>query len=229
MARLPAIITHNYDPDRGPFRNICTLSGDEAERILDEIRATGKRNLRPSYLQRRLATEEWLRAERTRKLGPLPVAHPIYCFLGNFDGVDSSRPLSIRIPLATFAREAITFTYPDSMASLPLATRDEHRGDRRPYHGQVFTLEEIEAVVAAFGMPGAGPGQSAHRYDTFIEVQIWDDKPQRDYLPIPHCCLSARVDSDGISRRLATPTDGPELPEGRSCEKIRPVRAPGLQ
>jgi hypothetical protein len=187
VTRLPANITHNYDPDRGPFRNICTLSGDEAERILNEIRATGKRNLKPNYLQRRLATEEWLRAERTRKLGRPPLAHPIYCFLGDFDGVDSSRPLSIRIPLASFTREAITFTYPDSMASLPLATRDEHRGDRRPYHGHVFTLEEIEEVVAAFGMPGAGHGRPASRYDTFIEAQIWDDRPLRDYLPTLHC------------------------------------------
>ncbi|MGH9855617.1 MAG: hypothetical protein ACREBD_37765 [Blastocatellia bacterium] len=183
MTRLPANLTHNYDPKRGPFRNICTLSEDEAEHVLNEIRATGKRNLKPDYLPRRLATETWLRAERTRKLGRPRLAHPIYCFLGDLDWVDASRPRSIRIPLAALAREAITFTYPDSMASLPLATHDEHREERRPYHGHVFTLDEIEEVVAAFGLPGAGHGQTASRYDTFIEAQIWDDRPLRDYLP----------------------------------------------
>lgn len=67
------------------------------------------------------------------------------------------------------------------MASLPLATCDGHRGDRRPYHGQVFTLDEIEAVIAEFGMPGAKPGQPLSRYDTFIEAQIWDAEPLRAY------------------------------------------------
>jgi hypothetical protein len=183
MTLLPANVTHNYDPDRGPFRNLCTLSKDEAEQILNEIRAIGKRNLKPNYLQRRLATEEWLRTERTRKLGAPLLTHPIYCFLGDFEGVDSSRPLSIQIPLKAFAREAITFTYPDSMASLPLATCEEHRDERRPYHGHVFTLDEIEDVIATFGMPGAVQGQPSSHYDTFIEAQIWDDRPLYDYLP----------------------------------------------
>lgn len=183
MTRLPANLTHNYDPERGPFRNVCTLSEDEAEHILNEIRASGRRNLKPDYLPRRLATEAWLRAERTRKLGRPRLAHPIYCFLGDLDWVDASRPRSIRIPLAALTREAVTFTYPDSMASLPLATRAEHRAERRPYHGHVFTLDEIEDVVMTFGLPGAGHGQAASRYDTFIEAQIWDDRPLRNYLP----------------------------------------------
>lgn len=190
---------HNYDPIRGPFRNICTLACDEAERILDEIRKTGKRRLKPNYLQRRIATEEWLYAERTRKLGALRLAHPIYCFLGDFHGTDATRPLSIRLPLIAFSREAITFTYPDSMASLPLATLVEHYSDCRPYHGQVFTLDEIEDVVSEYGKPGAERDRSASRYDTFIEVQIWDDKPLREYLPTVGCRTSATDDSDGVN------------------------------
>jgi hypothetical protein len=86
------------------------------------------------------------------------------------------------MPLTAFARDAITFTYPDSMASLPLATYDEHRDDRRPYHGQVFTLDETEAVVAEFGMPGAKPGLPLSRYYTFIEAQVWDARPLRAYI-----------------------------------------------
>lgn len=183
MTYLPANLTHNYDPEREPFRNVCALSEGEAERVLDEIRAGGRRNLKPDYLPRRLTTEAWLRAERTRKLGRPRLTHPIYCFLGDTDWVDAGRPRSIRIPLAAFEREAVTFTYPDSMASLPLATLDAHLEDRRPYHGHVFTLDEIEEVVAAFGLLGEGRGQAASRYDTFIEAQVWDDRPLRDYLP----------------------------------------------
>lgn len=189
MSLLPNVITHNYDPARGPFRNICTLAADEAERILDEIRKTGRRRLKPNYLQRRFATEGWLYEERTRKLGKPRLAHPIYCFLGDFHGIDESRPRSIRLPLAAFSQEAITFTYPDSMTSLPLATLVEHHNDRKPYHGHVFTLDEIAAVVSEYGLPGTEYDRSATRYDTFIEVQIWDDRPLREYLkglsPVP--------------------------------------------
>jgi hypothetical protein len=77
----------------------------------------------------------------------------------------------------------LTFTYPDSMASLPLATGAEHARDRKPYHGRVFTLREIEAVVAEFGMPGQRwrTDPSMH-HDKFIEVQVWDDRPIKRFL-----------------------------------------------
>jgi hypothetical protein len=142
------------------------------------MRACGSR-LKPDYLDRRIATERWLRAERERKLGAPCLAHPVYFFLGDFaDGRDPSRPHAIRMPLAAFAPEMITFTYPDSMASLPIATRDEHRAHRKPYHGQVFTLDEIRDVVAEFGMPGTRwETDPAMTYDRFIEVQVWDDRP----------------------------------------------------
>ncbi len=112
------------------------------------------------------------------------LAHPIYFFLGKFHGIDASRPLSIRVLLTVFSQEMITFTYPDSMASLPLATLIEHHSDRRPYHGQVFTLDEIEDVVSEYGVPGEEGNPTASRYDTFIEVQVWDDRPLREYLTI---------------------------------------------
>lgn len=181
MSLLPSILTHNYDPARGPFRNICTLAYDEAEHILEDIRMTGKRKYKSNYLQRRIATEEWLYAKRTRKLGEPQLAHPIYFFLGEFYGTDPARPLSIRIPLTAFSRQMITFTYPDSMTSLPLATLIEHQEDRKPYHGQVFTLDEIESVVAEYGMPGNAIDGAGSRYDTFIEAQIWDENPLRRY------------------------------------------------
>jgi hypothetical protein len=181
MSLLPPIITHNYDPAHGPFRNICTLEYDEAERILEAIRRTGNRKYKPNYLQRRISTEEWLYAERTRKLGKPPLAHPIYFFLGEFHWTDPARPLSIRIPLIEFSRQTITFTYPDSMTSLPLATLIEHQKDRKPYHGQVFTLDEIENVVSEYGIPGKVIDRAGSRYDTFIEVQIWDENPLRKY------------------------------------------------
>lgn len=181
MYCLPDVITHTYDPSRGAFRNICTLADADAERVLDDIRASARPGLKPNYLARRRATERWLMAERIRKLGPPHLSHPVYVFLGDFDdGLDPARPDAFKLPLGLIPPGDMTFTYPDSMASLPLATKPEHAADRRPYHGEVFTLAEVEQVVAEFGMPDPlRQDRASTRFDRFIEVQIWDDRPLR--------------------------------------------------
>ena len=181
MSAMPEIVTHNYDLLRGPFRNICTLPDAQAQRILDTIALSGKRFIRENYLQRRRKTEAWLLSERQRKMGSPAIGHPIYFFLGDMaDGLDPSRPESIVLPLAALPADMLTFTFPDSMASLPLSLYDEHASDRMSYHGQVFTLEEIRQVIAEFGMPGEGSqSDRTAKYDRFIEVQLWDDAPLR--------------------------------------------------
>ena len=181
MAVIPDVITHNYDPARGCLRNLCDLPPKDAERVLDDIRASGKRSIKPSYLQRRLRTEAWLIEQRTGKLGYTPLARPVYFFLGDFsDGLDPSRPNSLVMPLAALPENVLTFTYPDSMASLPLATKEEHRPERRPYHGQVFTLPEIIDVVERFGFSQAD--HTMNQFDRFIEVQLWDLHPVQEWL-----------------------------------------------
>jgi hypothetical protein len=171
----PAVVTHLYDPQRGPFRNICDLCDEEAERLLDEIRNAGRPSLKPDYLTRRRKTEAWLLAERCRKQGRPYLDHPVYFFLGDrSDWRDASRPASIVLPLKLFPEGTLTFTFPDSMASLPLSLEEKHLGDRKGYHGKVFTLAEIRTVIADIGMPC---GRA--RYDTFVEAQAWDDRPIR--------------------------------------------------
>jgi hypothetical protein len=81
MESLPEVITHNYDPRRGPCRNICDLSEVQAERVLDEIRASGLRTIKSDYLKRRRLTEEWLIEESRRLLGPKKLERPVYFFL----------------------------------------------------------------------------------------------------------------------------------------------------
>ena len=156
MTRLPTIVTHTFHPQRGPFENLCTLPHDDAERILDEMRAVG-RCLNPSYLARRHATERWLRDARTAKLGATPLDHPIYFFVGDFSaggGRDPARPCALTLALAELPEHAITFTYGDSMSS-----------------HEAFTLAEIAAVVAERGMPQR----------SFVELQLWDRTPLAAY------------------------------------------------
>jgi hypothetical protein len=184
MNELPKVVTHNYDPERGPFRNICGLPRSEANGILREIAASGRRTIKPDYLDRRFATEEWLQSEKQRKLGPTRLARPIYFFLGDFaDGQDASRPLSIVMLLADFPPDVVTFTYPDSMASVAIARYDRHVRHRNDYHGQVFTLNEIRDVIAIHGMPAdRWKIEPSMQYDRFVEMQVWDDLPVRRLL-----------------------------------------------
>ncbi|MEM7226170.1 MAG: hypothetical protein AAF495_24545 [Pseudomonadota bacterium] len=179
VSAFPRVVTHIYDPRRGPFQNLCSVPTAEAQAVLDQIAATGQRRIKPNYLARRQATEAWLWAERTRKIGPVRRDHPIYFFLGDFaDGKDPSRPESILLALDELPPESITFTYSDSMTSFALGTKVEHRAERRAFHGQVFTLDEIEAVVARHGMPEKAPDATrARRAHGYIELQLWDERP----------------------------------------------------
>lgn len=179
---LPNVITHNYHPARGAFRNVCHLPFDDAERIISLIRAEGASSLRADYLGRRMRTEDWLVGQRIRKLGRTPLARPIYFFLGNMaDGADKSRPASIIVPLADFDPGVLTFTFPDSMHSYPQARGPGYVA--QPYHGQVFTLSEITDVVCRQGFPNPLVPRAQRGEDGFIEVQVWDDRPLVQYRP----------------------------------------------
>ena len=166
---IPNVVTHNYDPVRGMGGNICDLPVTDAQRILDGIADSGARRIKTDYLRRRKAVEDWLIDERTNKLGPTAMDRPMYFFLGDFaDGLDPSRPASLVMPLNAFASGALTFTYGDSMA--------QGHTPRR-FRGRVYTLAEIEAVVAERGLPDLSRDRVG-----FIEVQVWDDGPIRDFI-----------------------------------------------
>lgn len=184
METLPEVITHNYDPQRPFLNSLCDLPPEEAEKVLQAIRDSGKRIIKADYLSRRFDTETWLISEKRRLLGPTRRTRPIYFFLGHFaDGRDWSRACSIVMPLRLIPDEVLTFTYPDSMASFSIATRESHRFDRQPYHGQVYTRAQIKGVIEAYGMPSReGNTDPSRRYDRFVEVQVWDERPVIEFL-----------------------------------------------
>ena len=87
------------------------------------------------------------------------------------------------MPLEAFQAETLTFAYPDSMASLPIAKRDDHVLDRKDYHDCVFTLPEIQALVTKFALPrNRWKTDSTMEYDKFVEVQVWDHTPINEFL-----------------------------------------------
>lgn len=91
------------------------------------------------------------------------------------------------MPLDAFPPQVLTFTYPDSMASWLLGTREDLKSQRRPFHGKVFTLPEITKVVATYGLPKAKTILSdSGLSDGFIEAQIWDDRHIWTFLSATH-------------------------------------------
>ncbi|WP_129542717.1 hypothetical protein [Thalassospira indica] len=170
---VPDIVTHNYDPIRGRFQNICDLPRPEAELILAEIRCSLQSRLKKNYLDRRLAVEKWLRTERQKLIGSTRRSTPIYFFVGNFaDGRDPMRPKSLRLPLESFSENTVTFTYSDSMSCFENA----HVSDRQypPFPKTLFTLRSLNDAVQKWGMP-TNDCNSHSGLQPFIEMQLWDD------------------------------------------------------
>lgn len=86
--------------------------------------------------------------------------------------MDSSL-LELNVELETIPEEIISFTYPDSMATMVLAKETENQ---KPYHGQLFTYKEIKEVVKEYGFPKDEIAKtSKFMYPNYIEVQVWDE------------------------------------------------------
>ena len=136
------------------------------------------------YMKLRRFAEERTRAEFIAK-GGLPVLrYPRYLVLGTSkwfcDWYIDKR--EIRIPLSCFDSQSISFTYPDCLISTLLAEDPKWKDRRKPYHGRVFTLEEVPDLVAEFGMPDEEDPKRFEIDEHLIEAQVWDMKPIQDYL-----------------------------------------------
>ena len=90
----------------------------------------------------------------------------------------------IRIPLSDFQPLDVSFTYPDSMISLWFGTDRPPEYYMPDYHGKVFTLAEILAIVQARGVPEEC--WETHLPDElapYIEAQVWNHRPLQNYMP----------------------------------------------
>lgn len=164
MARMPEVVTHRYNPEIGPYQNICSLPDSEASAIIDRLRSKYCSTLKANYLVRRRSAEQWLSITASVLLGRRVKHWPTYFFLGDFSHVeDRSRPSALVIPLSRLPQDALTFTLGDSMKIAE---------ERMP---RLFSLREIVDLFAE-GEPVAGFGISDKSgvQARFIEMQLWD-------------------------------------------------------
>jgi hypothetical protein len=196
-------LIHLYQRGCEPFRSLSGLSDGEAVRIMQSLYREGsvyweRFEDAAGYLQMRRQTEHWLRREFIAKGGRLRDPHPIYLILGRtkwvktaLDAVTRATTEEIEVPLALFAACDISFTYPDSMVSFMLASQKDPACYLPEFHGKVFTLAEMSAIVDTCGLPGETWGANLPSHlANYIDAQVWNRQPLLDYWrELGSCCV----------------------------------------
>jgi hypothetical protein len=135
------------------------------------------------YLRDRKQTEQWIREEFSARGGRPRAAYPITMALGSSRWLEASAPDpgkhgAIRIPLAVFDEGDVSFTYPDGMVSFWFGREKPKEYYLPEYHGKVFTMTEILAIVEEKGLPEDGwEVNLPDDLSPYIEAQVWNHEP----------------------------------------------------
>ena len=176
---LPDFLSHYYEADTGPFRSLSALSEADAASLLARLREesvfAGKRD--GDYIARRHRAEASVRAAFSAKGGRPARLHPHYMILGACPWVRTwyRDGRELRIPLDAFPADCVSFTYGDTFPAM-------FYEDGKPHRKQVYTLAELPALVATYGLPQAWNPDGRHGPDRYIEAQVWADGPVAGYL-----------------------------------------------
>ena len=183
----PTFLTHYYLPDRKPFLNLSSLKEPDLNAVLQELRhktemGENKRMFSEWYVAERKISEEHLKKEFKKKGGIIEKEYPHYFVFGESliqKGL-AKNTKEVRIELSQLPLDKISFTYPDSMATMVLKDDGLYK---MPYHGKVFTYSEIIEVVQEFGFPKDEIAKtSKFHFPLYIEAQLWSDTPVMQFL-----------------------------------------------
>ena len=134
------------------------------------------------YITKRRETESWLHTSFCQKGGVPLLSNPIYMTLGKSCYIESLGVYTeyIEVPLSLFEPESLSFTYTDSYVSRWLAEA-AHECFNPLRHGRVFTLAEMLTLLSETAYLD-WRDSNQHRYDFFVEAQVWDSKPLKRLL-----------------------------------------------
>ena len=143
-----------------------------------------KRVFGNEYMQMRRLTEARLHELFIEAGGEPERRAPHYFCLGNCDWFRELAPgmREVVIPLSQLPNEVTSFTYPDSFTAMGFGPKFDIPYGPRPYHGQVFRLSSLDAVIGEYGLPvgDADPeyeGYQHRPFEKYIEIQVWSDQP----------------------------------------------------
>ncbi|MDF2670697.1 MAG: hypothetical protein K0R67_3003 [Paenibacillus sp.] len=171
---------HYYEQANGPFRNLSSQTPEQAEGILNKLRAeqqvfAGRRS--DQYLMIRRELEQQARDMFIEKGGKPTNSYPHYMTLGACDWLTSwyKQGRELQIEWNAFDEQSISFTYGDLFPTMRYQ-------DDKPYRRQVYTKEEILGLIGQYGLPQEWNKDGAKGPERYIEVQIWDDSVLKPYM-----------------------------------------------
>jgi hypothetical protein len=187
-------LIHIYRKGSQPFRSLSALSNEAAIEFMRGLYVEGsvfwERFKDPAdYLQERRMTEAWLYREFVARGGSPQQEFPIYLIFGWSkwlqNGADA-RTLEttdkLEVPLAKLREDQLSFTYPDSMIMGWMAKQNAGRYNLSEFHGKVFRLSEMRAIVEARGLPGEQWGNDLPaEVPNYIEAQVWNREALVEY------------------------------------------------
>ena len=189
MPIIPSFLTHYYEEERGPFRNVCDLSDQELDRLIsaeqDEHTAFNRFALGKDFFKVRKAADDLLIEKYAEKFGLRPRNRPFYGVLGEFDRTLSMyrNGRRIRLEISQFSREQLTFMYPDHFVLVwsrglfpPLpALFGPYAYSYEPFHDCLFTYDELPEAILTYSLDAriANARQQDLWVSSYIEAHIW--------------------------------------------------------
>lgn len=183
----PSFLTHYYLSDRKPFLNLSSLKEVDLNTVLEELRhkteiGENKRMFSDWYVAERKISEVHLKKEFLKKGGIIEKEYPHYFVFGEslIQKNLAKNTKEIKLELDKLPLNKISFTYPDSMATMVLKDDEFYK---KPYHGKVFTYSEIIEVIKEFGFPKDEIAKTPKfHFPLYIEAQLWSDAPVARFL-----------------------------------------------
>jgi hypothetical protein len=188
---VPSYVTHYHLAGRAPFLNLSDLSLAELEEVFaglerDRELSGSRRVFGKRYMELRQRTEARLRELFVAAGGKPQRASPHYFVLGSSRWFESLAATTRRVvvDLTRMPVEATSCTYPDSFTAMGFGSDYGLPSAPQPYHGRVFFLTDLPALMARYGLPDDLPdadyvGYQQRPFEKYIEVQLWSDEPVR--------------------------------------------------
>ena len=185
-------LTHYYTLGCEPFQSLSALPDEKALPLMAELHERfpdsilyERFNDPAGYLAARRRTESWARDAFIAKGGNPVELYPVTMVFRESPWIvrnspDRSLHAEVRIPLSRFAEGDVSFTFPDSMVSLWLATEKPAQYYLEALHGIVFTRTEIVSLVTGQGLPELDWNLPIpENVGPYIEAQVWNQAPLR--------------------------------------------------
>jgi hypothetical protein len=187
-AGSPQVLTHYHRPFSRPLLSLSRLSDVEVAEVLQQLarhEPLPYRLTQSAYLPERRRIEELMRRRFIEKGGDPHLLHPHYFVLGEFSLWENDGSRKVEIPLRSVAPRWLSFTLTDSFFNYRPVNLRGIAIPERPYHGELFTWEELPSQLRSHGLPtDQWRSDPARRFDVYVEAQVWSDEPVRHLLEV---------------------------------------------